>query len=319
MDPSLLMTDAGRAAWLEARRHGLGSSDAAAIMGLSPWSSPLHVYLSKTGEWQEPDSPRLRWGRKLEEVVADAYQEVTGNLLQFPPAATLAHRDLPWMMASVDRLAAWDNKLRVVELKTAGHRSDEWGEPGTDEIPDHYLIQIQHQLAVLDSYYALDDTQPEQVLPLDDTADLAVLFAGSEFAVYHVRRNERVIAALATIESDFWGQVQRRQAPEPDWQHPRTLELLSKLYSVHDDGPPVVLGNDAQRWAETYLAARQDVANAKGEQHVAKAHLLDLMGAATLARLPGGITLTRKRVQRRGYSVDPCEYVDFRVKLPKGE
>ena len=63
-----------REEWLNERRSGIGGSDAAAVMGLNPWKSPLDVYLDKTGQLMEsPDNPALYWGRVLEEVVAREY------------------------------------------------------------------------------------------------------------------------------------------------------------------------------------------------------------------------------------------------------
>ena len=63
-----------REEWLNERRTGIGGSDAAAVMGLNPWKSPLDVYLDKTGQLMEsPDNPALYWGRVLEEVVAREY------------------------------------------------------------------------------------------------------------------------------------------------------------------------------------------------------------------------------------------------------
>ena len=35
--------------WLEQRRHTIGGSDAAGIIGLSKWSSPVSVWADKTG------------------------------------------------------------------------------------------------------------------------------------------------------------------------------------------------------------------------------------------------------------------------------
>jgi hypothetical protein len=38
-----------RTAWHAARKRGLGGSDIAAVLGVSPWQKPMDVWLSKTG------------------------------------------------------------------------------------------------------------------------------------------------------------------------------------------------------------------------------------------------------------------------------
>ena len=69
--------DMTREQWLEERRKGIGGSDAAAIAGLSPWKSPVAVWLEKTGQ-VEPEEPgeAAYWGTVLEDVVARNFQSV---------------------------------------------------------------------------------------------------------------------------------------------------------------------------------------------------------------------------------------------------
>ena len=67
------------------RHAGLGGSDAAAVLGLSPWTSPLDLYLDKRGELdEEPEQPTnwQRWGHLLEDLIADeaSAQEKQGTV-----------------------------------------------------------------------------------------------------------------------------------------------------------------------------------------------------------------------------------------------
>ena len=45
-----------REAWLDVRKGGIGSSDAAAAVGLNPYKSPLELWLEKTGRSQDAGS-----------------------------------------------------------------------------------------------------------------------------------------------------------------------------------------------------------------------------------------------------------------------
>ena len=197
---------------LEMRRHGLGGSDAGAVAGLSPWKSPVEVYLEKVGEAPPPEeNEAMYWGTVLEDTIARAYAERTGQKVQ-RRTQTLVHPRLPWMLANLDRVIVGDKRgPGVLEIKTAG-RPDGWGEPGTDEIPDYYMAQVAHYLAV--TGYAW--------------ARLAVLIGGRDFRVYDIPRDEELIEALIEIERRFWeGHVERRVPPDP-----RDIKDIRALWPV---------------------------------------------------------------------------------------
>lgn len=298
-----------RSEWLAARKTGIGSSDAAAVCGLSPYRSALEVYLDKTGQLadREPSAP-MRWGLRLETAIAAAYEEETGRRLESAPAI-LRHDDHPWMLASIDRLATEDG--RIVELKTARAAlsatnvyigpSMDWGPAGTDQVPEGYLIQVHHQMAVSGI----------------DRADVAVLIGGQDFRVYELARNERLVANLLEIEAAFWQQVLDRRPPDPAWSHPSTPELIRAMYKVAE-GQEVTLGEEAVSLAETYRVFGERAKAAGEVRDVAKAKLLHLMQHAALGHLPDGRTLTRKMVTRREHTVKGCSYVDFHIRERKG-
>ncbi len=68
-----------REEWLKLRKSGIGGSDAGAICGLNPYSSPMKVYQDKTSEdVSDLDSESMRQGRDLEDYVARRFMEATG-------------------------------------------------------------------------------------------------------------------------------------------------------------------------------------------------------------------------------------------------
>ena len=91
----------------------------------------------------------------------------------------------PWMATSLDRRVVGEKAL--VEIKTARFPTDEWGRQGTSEIPTHYIVQCQHELAVTGA----------------ETCYVAVLFAGSEPRLYVVGRDDELIATLIELEAEF--------------------------------------------------------------------------------------------------------------------
>ena len=189
-----------RAAWFDARRTGIGGSDVAAILGLSKWKTPLQVYQEKRGELlsDQPDNDAMRWGRYLEPVVRQAYADATGHEVRVLDQM-VRHPRYDFMLANLDGYVLPHNgPRRVFEAKTA-RAADGWGKPGSDQVPQQYLLQVQHYLAVTGFV----------------VADVAVLIGGSDFRIYEVPEDRELQDMLCDACAEFWERVQRGQPPEP--------------------------------------------------------------------------------------------------------
>src|SRR5262245_42032680 len=91
------------ASFLEARRSGLGSSDAAAILGASPFASPLDVYLAKLGLAESEQTEAMRFGQLLEPIVIAEYERETGRTLApIQPFTIVQSDEAPWLRATLD-------------------------------------------------------------------------------------------------------------------------------------------------------------------------------------------------------------------------
>ena len=184
-----------REQWLEERRTGIGGSDVAGILGVSKWSSPMDVYLSKIGQADElAESPAMRWGTLLEAAIRDEFARVMGVEVQ--QCGMIRSELHPFMIANVDGLVG---DSEILECKTA-RSADGWGEAGTNEIPVYYITQVMHYLAVTGR----------------ELAHVAVLIAGSDFRTYVVERDEAFIEDLIEAERAFWfDHVIPRIPPDP--------------------------------------------------------------------------------------------------------
>jgi putative phage-type endonuclease len=289
-----------REQWLLARRQGIGSSDAAAVCGVNPWSPALEVYLDKIGQLplDRPMTEPMRLGVLFEPVVAAMYEDRTGCRLEKPPTMILQHPAIPWMLASLDRIIQGVNA--VVEIKIAGIRqADEWGEPGTDEVPEHYLVQVNHQLAVTGYEFA----------------EVAVLIAGQDFRTYHIHRNETLINEIVRVEAEFWGHVQRREPPEPDWDHDATPRVIKAMHGF--TGPEIEVDDSFADLVGDYQRLGEDGRSAEKAREIVKAKILLAMGDASAARLPDRTLVTRKKVTVGTHEVKEFSYPKIHVHAPK--
>lgn len=188
----------GTPEWRAERAHGIGSSDAPIITGDAPWGDLRTLWAVKAGIIDEPqiDTPATAWGLRLEDVVAEWYAETYGVKVQRVRQLQV-HRELPWMRASLDRRIVGARQL--LEIKTRRFADEQWGPDGSSEIPTHYLVQVQHQLAVTGM----------------ESAVVAVLFSGSDPRRYPIPRDESLIEALIELETEFWQSVEAGTPPEP--------------------------------------------------------------------------------------------------------
>ena len=259
----------GRALWLEERRRGLGGTDAAAVLGVSKWSSPHDVWLSKRGEDAEkPDSEVMWWGRELEDIIARRYMERTGRLV-WNPERMLQHPEHPCLIGSPDRLVL--NAERGLEVKTASvYTASEWGPEGTDDIPPAYLVQCLHYIA-LTGFAAWD---------------VAVLIGGNDFRVYTVRRDESLERDIVARLVEWW---ERHVVAgiEPDITDSEgTRRWLAQRFPL-DVAPPLKADHVAEGWANRLASARAALAVAEEQKAIAENNLKALIGDASGMNGPG--------------------------------
>jgi predicted phage-related endonuclease len=234
------------------RTKFIGGSDAAAVLGVSPWATPLTVYLEKTGQSvfiannADPERERrLRRGRLMEPVVIDMLCEETQVKVtkRSQPLAPNYHIDraLPYLAAQLD--FEWEVRERDAEqyqlpesligtvqngeVKTAHPyvAMRKFGEQNTDEIPIEYGAQDHHGQMVNGAQVTL----------------VALLVGSDDLRTYIVRRDEALIRAMREAEVRFWTEHVLKRAP-PD---PKTLAdvqtLLSKSAETRREATPDML------------------------------------------------------------------------------
>lgn len=183
------------------RRRFIGGSDAPVILGVSSWKTPFELFQEKTGQKVEDDLSdveRVQWGIILEDVVAYMYTKRTGRKTRRVNDRRYTDKFGFPMVAQIDRYIPGDN--RILEIKTTdSFCADQWGCEGTDDIPLHYYVQVQHQMIVAGK----------------KVAEVAVLIGGNKMKLYEVKLNALFAYRMIDAEKSFWASVQALEAPEP--------------------------------------------------------------------------------------------------------
>lgn len=262
--------------WLKERMTGLGGSDAAAVLGLSMWKTPMEVYQEKRGELgPQDDNESMLWGRVLEPVIRQQYAERTGRVVRVPDGI-LRHPVHGFMLANLDGVT---DDGRVVEIKTA-RTGMGWGEAGSDEVPQAYLLQVQHYMAV--TGFAV--------------ADVAVLIGGSDFRLYEVPADRELQQMMIDGEADFWQRVEQGIPPEPV-----SYADVQARYGRRSNGGTIEAGPDVLSAIERLRAAQADMKRLEDAVEAEKTIIMKALGECDTL-VSGGFTIatwkTSKPAQR---------------------
>jgi putative phage-type endonuclease len=266
------------------RRTGIGGSDAPAALGLSHWMSPYGLWLEKTGALASRDEPEwMSWGKLIEPVIRAEYERRTGRTVQLLPM--LRHPTHPFMIAHLDGLA---DQSRVLEIKMS-RTSNGWGEPGSDEIPLEYLVQVHHCLVVAGA----------------PVADVAALIGGSELRLYEIHGDDAITRELVRQEHEFWQRVKNNDPPDP-----RNLGDAQRRWGKLAAAGTVVAG-EAERLAVALLhEIRERTKRLEAEEEAAKLVLMAALGERGDALVDeAGVPLATWKLDkgRKGYTVEPRE------------
>lgn len=283
--------DLSREQWLNVRKGGIGSSDAAAAVGLHPYKSPLQLWMEKTGRDAllpkvDPDDATtpMYWGTWLEPIVAAHYTRRTGLRVR-RINAVLQHPAHPWMLANIDREVVGAPDVQILECKTAGyHGARAW----EDGVPEYVQLQVMHQLAVTGK----------------QAADVAVLVCGQELRIHRIERDNTMIAQLITLQKRFWHHVETDTAPPADGSESADLALRSLW--PRDNGETVDLRDDMEMSSafSDLMALRRILADAEAREAQVKQRIQQRMGEATTARFDAGEVRWKRSKDSTVFDVD---------------
>ena len=207
----------GREEWLRWRTKGIGGSDVSVIAGVNPFRSIFQLWLEKTGqvEPEETENDNTHFGNVLEPVVKREFSKRTGLKVR-AKRALLQSEEYPFMLADLDGVIYENGKMNLFEAKTASAYKQEIWEKG---IPEEYVLQVQHYMAV---------TGAEKTY-------LAALVGGNRFYWKVIRRDEQKIAEIIALEKAFWEEnVLAGKEPVPDGSG-ATTDFLNEKYASSNE------------------------------------------------------------------------------------
>ena len=214
------------------RAMGVGASQVAGVLGLDPRTDSFAIYAEKVGLVPRVDNPtdRMLAGKRFEEPIARWYSEKAGVPVQWWDR-TLAHPSRSWQVFSADAWVLRDGGVPVRDYgDIAAHavggedsklvswdQSDEWGEDGSDVIPERIALQAQYSCSAANLPYW----------------DIAAAMSMSELRIYRIHRDAEIEAIILEAVERFWfDHVLARIPPRPGGS-PATTDILRRRYPKH--------------------------------------------------------------------------------------
>ena len=260
--------------WLGYRRQGIGGSDVAAIMGVSPFATLRDLYNDKCGN---PDVIQTEdnWvakevGHRLEDLVAKIFAYKTGYKV-FAVRKLFRHPFHSFMQANVDFFVELpDGSIAILECKTTNYNSKEKWNDGAE--PVNYEWQCRHYMAVMNL----------------SCAYIACLYGNNEneFVYRRIDRDEVIEADMIEMEAHFWNEyVLGRIEPPYTESGDLVLESIRRHYGELDPTvDAVILPTSMAVKLEQYLdlAAQksllsQQIKELDEQMKIAYAPIVDVM------------------------------------------
>jgi predicted phage-related endonuclease len=275
---------------LERRRPVVGASEVGLLFGL-----PAFGGRTVSDLWYEKKFGTIRGGTgnastnlgtKLEPVVLEWAQERIG--------LPIVDRQ-KWVMVDCNG-ATLDGRVindgPVVEAKTSGvlwRADDSWGDDGSDEVPENYLLQVQAQMLVTGA----------------ELAYLAALIGGRGFCMFEIKSHAGLQYAIRQKSTEFIASLSLDDEPA----NPPQLETLKRLRRQ-----PKKVSPRSEEFEELRLQLEEAKATAKeSTTHVEQiqARLLAMFGDAEAVECNGGLMTYYE--QTTHYKAKPASETTFRV------
>ena len=224
--------------WLECRAHGpkgdieytVGGSDVAIIFGVSPWMTPLELWMQKKGRMKpvaKPNPLQLEMGHLLEPIAAHFYARRTGNTV-LEDTNLYQHADFPYALANFDRriIRRTDSAKGILECKSCTyHHAQDWAD---GQYPLYYEFQLCYYLAVDDAdfgaFSALWGNNPESDMATPEI----------------VRDKAKEDMIFQRLDEWIWSLQNDKPPTMADVTPKLALSSLARIYGASQAGLPTI-------------------------------------------------------------------------------
>jgi putative phage-type endonuclease len=235
--------------WHAFRGAGVGASEIAAVIGVSPWMTKQELWELKTGLAEpRPTTAAMEYGKETEEGIRVEAEKRYGVF--FTPACVV-HSEYDCVRASLDGISP--DGATVLECKTCS--ADALSKAKLGVLPPHYIAQVQYQLACC---------------PRATKAVVVMFHAEHGYAALELAPDVEYQKYLVTEAVAFWSDVLSNTRPKEDSVLYRDdaylLKVLDEYADVSESYKAIKARHDALRDEIKAIAGGVTVTTANGWQ-----------------------------------------------------
>lgn len=276
------------------RKRFIGASDVPALMNADPYRNIFDLWADKVLDLPPIESDALTAGTILQDAVMDWYEQAVG---------VSVIRDYRFVSsegifaANCDGVQIDNDPLYVVEAKTCAitgrsKEADEFGEPGTDQIPVRVYYQVQAQMMCAGQRYRF--------------AHIPVLIGQKGFRYYVVDRCDETIELIRQRGLEFWEKYVQTKTQPPGDVPVRVLQYIPRVPDMAVEIDPDLV--------RSFVEAKESLKQAEERAEETKAAVLRALGSAEVGVSDVG-RFTYKKFSKKEYTVKARDYMrlDFRA------
>jgi putative phage-type endonuclease len=278
-----------------ARKTHIGSSDVAAILGFDPFRNAYEVWLDKTGKLDDTQKKgrALNLGTFLEEAILCMSEERLGKIIR---GGQRVFKEWPVLMASLDGRVKASNEPVEAKSTNITYRApdtDQWGEEGTDQVPERIILQCTVQMMVTETQVCHNP----------------VIIGGRGFVMFHIPFDKDLAYMIWERLSNFW--TKNVQGDHPPENCTPSMEFIRRIQRQPKSIAPV-----ADELVERWIDARRNRLLLEHVEEDAAAELLAKIGTSEAGQYTGGLISFYEQT-RKAYSVPESKFRVMRLQKRK--
>lgn len=263
--------------WYSQRQQCLGASQWAAALGRDPWKPSLELFHQKRGNLPpDEETDDMAFGRIIEPSIVRFYEHKEGVKVREYPCPLHIDQERTFLVATPDAIV---DDLHGLECKSTNifRLKAEFGQEGTDDVPEPILWQVQGQCYVMGWGHAV-----------------VVALVGKQLHKFTVERNERLIRWALPRLHEFMEQVRNGNPPEIDYTHRAAGELLRELYPHVEKETAVELPAESIEERQKYEALREQKKAIETEMKAIQNRWMEAIGEREAGVFPDGEQMVKR-------------------------
>jgi putative phage-type endonuclease len=278
------------------RKNHIGSSDVSAILGMDPFRNAYEVWLDKTGKLDDNQKKgrALSLGTFLEEAIILMSEERLGKITRNQYRTV---KDFPVLAASTDGIVKSTGEpveAKSTNITYRAPESDQWGEEGTDQVPERIIIQCTVQMMATESQICHNP----------------VIIGGRGFVMFQIPFDKDLAEMILERVSHFW--KHNVQGDNPPENCVPSIDIIRRVQREPQSVSPL-----ADDLVERWIAARDAKLQTEKQAELLSAEVLATIGTAEAGKYSGGL-VTFYEQTRKSYTVPESKFRVMRIQKQKG-